>query len=78
MGEVGDKFVIDLEACELLVERAVRGRAGRATPDCALFECWSSVANRVLCVDRGLSGDLPRPDPVARVDIPARCVLTVC
>jgi hypothetical protein len=47
---------MDFEACDIEPEAAFRGRVGRATPDNVLFECWSSVANRVRWV-RVCAGD---------------------
>jgi len=41
---------MDFEACDIEPEAAFRGRAGRGAPDSVLFECWSSVANRVRVV----------------------------
>lgn len=47
MGDVGERFVMDLDACELFPEAEFRGRAERGTPERVLFEYWSSVANLV-------------------------------
>jgi hypothetical protein len=76
MGDVGERFIIDLEGCG--PETEFRGRGVRVALESVLFECWSSVANLVRCVALDFSGDR-RPVPLSLVDTPARgAELGVC
>jgi hypothetical protein len=69
MGDVGDRFVMDLEGCGPEIE--CRGREVRVALDSVLFECWSSVANLARCVALDFSGDLGLP-PFSLAALPAR------
>jgi hypothetical protein len=68
---VGERLVIDFEACEIFPATTFLGRVARAVPERVLFECWSSVANRVRWVDLVVDGDFTLACPASLVTTPA-------